>query len=201
MLRIRTLNLTHNQEGISPLHKFIEMADFETILEKAKKIQALAEGGYLGEAETAKRKLEEYIKKYGLSWEDLSNERVQDYDFQVVGNLETRIFSQIIYQIFGKNKPRQGYYKGLKHIKWISLTKRQYVEVSELFEFHKKNVKIEFEKMRNRFLSAYATDHDLFPEDHENQGKIDFDELLLINNLRNGLNPEAKFRKSLKEQN
>lgn len=177
------------------------MADFETILEKAKKIQALAECGYLGEAETAKRKLEEYINKYGLSWDDLSNERVQDYNFQVVGNLEMRIFNQIVYRIFGKNKPLQGYYKGLKHKKWISLTARQYVEVSELFEFHKKNIKTEFEKMRTRFLSAYATDHELFPEDHENQGKIDFQELMLINNLRRGLDPDVKFRKSLKEQN
>lgn len=177
------------------------MSNFETILDKAKKIQALAEGGYLGEAETAKRKLEEYITKYGLSWEDLSNEKPQDYDFQVVGNLEGVIFDQIIYTIFGKNKPQRGYYKGTKHKKWITLTPRQYVEVSELFDFHKRNVKIEFNKMRSRFLSAYATDHNLFPEDHENKGEIDFDEFLLIGNLRQGLNPDAKFRKKLQETN
>lgn len=174
------------------------MATFETIIDKAKKIQALADGGYMGEAETAKRKLEDYLLKYGLTWEDLSDETARDYDFKVSGEIERTIFNQIIYTIFGKETPPRGYYQGRKGVKWITLTPRQFVEVSELFSFHKKNAATEYKKMTDRFLSAYATDHKLFPPDHVNSGKLSLEDWSLISALQEGLDKEKRFRKSLK---
>ena len=175
------------------------MASFETILDKAKKIQALADGGYMGEAETAKRKLESYLLKYGLTWEDLSQESVQDYDFKVSGNVEKIIFNQVIYTIFGKGNQDlvRGRYRNRPGVKWVRLTPRQFVDVFELYAFHKKNVKKEFKKMTDRFLSAYASDHRLFPEDHENSAKMSLEDWEIIDALQGGLDKEKRFRKAI----
>ena len=173
------------------------MALFETILQKAKKIQALADGGYMGEAETAKRKLEDYLLKYGLTWEDLSDETARDYDFKVSGEIEIRIFNQVIYTVFGNTETPFGTYKGKRGIRWATLTPRQFVEVSELYAFHKKNAIQEYKKMTDRFLSAYASDHQLFPPDHVNSGKMSLEDWALIEALQGGLDKNMRYRKAI----
>ena len=59
-------------------------SDYESIKDRLRKIQALAEGGYAGEAEAAKRILENLCRQHGVSMDDiLDKEKISRYRFNV----------------------------------------------------------------------------------------------------------------------
>ena len=55
-----------------------------------KKVQALAERGVGGEKETAEKKLNMLMKKYGIESLELDEDRLDDYDFKFSGSIEKR---------------------------------------------------------------------------------------------------------------
>ena len=54
----------------------------ESVLEKLKKIARLAEQGYKGEADTARRLLEKQLADYGLTMEDVLDDAKQTRTFR-----------------------------------------------------------------------------------------------------------------------
>ena len=59
-------------------------SDYESIKDRLRKIYALAEGGYAGEAEAAKRILENLCRQHGVSLDDiLDKEKIGRYRFNV----------------------------------------------------------------------------------------------------------------------
>jgi len=135
----------------------------ESIIEKIKKIQALAERGVEGEAQAAKLMLEKILKQYGLTMEDLSNETAKERCFVVKTDLDKAIFIMCGYVVLGKAKTRSlCSYRGESHKFYLELTDYEFVEFSCFFEFHKSNAKKEFTRMRKDFQSAYQFKHNLY---------------------------------------
>lgn len=71
----------------------------EKKLELMKKLQALAERGVGGEKEGAQRKLEELMKKYNIEEEDLSDDKLEDFEFKYRTLFEEKLLRQLFYKI------------------------------------------------------------------------------------------------------
>ena len=65
------------------------------------KLKALAERGIGGEKETAQRKLEELMRKYGIEEADLSDEKKEGFKFKYKNKFEKKLILQIAYKTFG----------------------------------------------------------------------------------------------------
>ena len=87
----------------------------ESVLEKLKKIARLAEQGYKGEAETARRLLEKQLAEYGLTIEDILDDAKQTREFRYSNKQEFRLFMAVIVHHFGgiHDRPRQQTRKGI----------------------------------------------------------------------------------------
>ena len=73
----------------------------DRIIEKLKKILALAERGERGEADNARRMLEVELRRYGLTMEDiLTNKRTMRI-FKYNSNEERQLFVQILVNYLG----------------------------------------------------------------------------------------------------
>ena len=75
------------------------MTDREQLLQKVKKIQALAERGDHGEKESAAALLERLMKQHGIAESELSEDRREMAWFRYKTPLELRLLNQIIYAI------------------------------------------------------------------------------------------------------
>ena len=71
---------------------------FESIKSKLRKLQALAEQGYKGEAEAAKKLLDKLCEQYGVSLEDvLDQEKKNRYRFEIgKGKIWLSLFMQSV---------------------------------------------------------------------------------------------------------
>ena len=67
----------------------------ERITDKLKKLLALAERGCGGEAENARRLLEEHLRKYGLTLEDLYENKTSRRIFKYRNKEERQIIVQV----------------------------------------------------------------------------------------------------------
>lgn len=74
----------------------------EELLEKIKKIKALADRGVGGEKTTAQATLERLMQEHGITEADLEVERVETVFFPYHDELERRILIQIIFSVTGK---------------------------------------------------------------------------------------------------
>lgn len=81
-----------------------EQPSFETIKSKLRKLQALAERGYKGEAEAAKRMLDKLCKQYGVSLDEvLDREKKSRYRFNVGrAKIYLNLFMQCYANVTGK---------------------------------------------------------------------------------------------------
>ena len=176
--------------------------EFESIITKARKINELVERGIQGEAEAAKRKLDLLMNKYGLTTDDISTEATQDYDFRIQTPEEKSVLIHIAMVVCGTQKIRSGYYeKGNKKVRremWITLTPRQYVELSEMWIWHLKQFRKELKAMRQSLVTAYVNKHRLFAQDHSNSGaEISLEEMMRLQAMMASLDDSVKYRKAI----
>lgn len=71
----------------------------EKSLSLLKKLAALAESGVGGEKETAKKKLEELMARYGLTEADLSDDVISDHEFVFKDLYQKRLLRQVFYHV------------------------------------------------------------------------------------------------------
>ncbi len=85
-----------------------ENQSFESNKSKLRKLQALAEKGYKGEAEAAKRLLDKLCKQYGVSLEDiLDQEKKNRYRFEIgKGKIWLDLFVQCYANVTGSKELR-----------------------------------------------------------------------------------------------
>lgn len=91
-------------------------------------MQALAERGVGGEKETAQKKLEQLMKKYGVEDSDLSEDKEEDHEFKYHNEFEKKILRQLFYKIVPDYRSHTYYYTrgiGSKSIYGIRCTKAQ----------------------------------------------------------------------------
>lgn len=142
---------------------------FESLKKKLQKLQALAERGYKGEAENARRAIERICEQYGVNMEDvLDIETKHRYTFEIgrgrdMMNLFVRCLSSIC-DISGMTYARPS-----RSSIRIELTTLQYADTLSLFNWHKANYERELAEFRRTFMSAYVGKHDLYM-DRERKG-------------------------------
>lgn len=136
---------------------------FESIKSKLRKLQALAEKGYKGEAEVAKRLLDKLCEQYGVSLEDvLDQEKKNRYRFEIgKGKIWLSLFMQCYANVTGNRELR--YIRETNSIiRGVELTAYQFAEISNLFFWHKTNLKKDIEQTQRLVFEAYVQKHRIF---------------------------------------
>lgn len=184
-----------------------EDQSFESIKNKLRKLQALAEKGYKGEAEAAKRMLDKLCKQYGVSIEDiLDQEKKSNYRFEIgKGKIWFRLFMQCYANVTG-NKELRYYRESSSVIRGVELTAYQFAEISNLFFWHKTNLKKDIEKTQLLVFEAYVQKHRIFrdrsndPEEEEDEemedNPIDFAHLQALMMMMANLN-DNRYHKQI----
>lgn len=135
---------------------------YESIKQKLLKLQKLAEQGYRGEADAAKRAIERLCAQYGITLEEvLCVEQPKRYEFEI-GRYKymLTLFNQCYGVVTGIGKLR--YYKRSRNKIAVDLTPLQYAELSSLFEWHKANFLKDLAAMQDTILEAYVNKHNIF---------------------------------------
>lgn len=177
----------------------------ESIKNRLRKLQALAEKGYRGEASAAKAMLDKLCKQYGISLEDiLDQEKEQFYFFEIgKGKIWLELFLQCYANVTGNKSLR--YCKESNSKISVKLTAYQYAEISNLFAWHKTNLKKDLEDTQRLAFEAYVQKHRIFrkksndPEDTEDKQEdnpIDFVRLRKILAMMATLN-ENRYQKMI----
>lgn len=135
---------------------------FESIKSKLLKLQALVEKGYKGEAETAKRMLDRLCKQYGVSLDDiLDTEKTNRYRFNIG---RSKIFLDLFMQCYA-NVTGQGelkYVQATNSDILVWLTAYQFAEISNMFFWHKENLKKDLKNTERIVFEAYVQKHRIF---------------------------------------
>lgn len=138
-------------------------AEREKLLQKIKRVQALAERGEGGEKENAAALLERMMKQYGISESDIAEEHREIAWFRYKTPLERKLLVQVIYTVTGRvcygcvgtHTGRSRKQVGLE----CTAAERLEIEIS--FEFFNAALQTEIE----RFYSAFLIKNNIFPPD------------------------------------
>lgn len=128
------------------------------ILLKIRKLQALAERGVDGEATNAKILLSALCEKYGIDESKLDEEEKQWYEFEMRTSVQ-KLFLQLYVSVYGTTerylKEVELWKRGRKKIVKCKFTRAEYIEFSQMWEWHRKNYLAERKRMRELFQIAY----------------------------------------------
>lgn len=128
------------------------------ILLKIRKLQALAERGVGGEATNAKILLSALCEKYGIDESKLDEEEKQWYEFEMRTSVQ-KLFLQLYVSIYGTTERYlqevELWKRGRTKIVKCKFTRAEYIEFSQLWEWHRKNYLAERKRMRELFKIAY----------------------------------------------
>ena len=128
------------------------------ILLKIRKLQALAERGVGGEATNAKILLSALCEKYGIDESKLDEEEKQWYEFEMRTSVQ-KLFLQLYVSVYGTTerylKEVELWKRGRKKIVKCKFTRAEYIEFSQMWEWHRKNYLAERKRMRELFKIAY----------------------------------------------
>lgn len=161
------------------------------------KLKALAEQGIGGEKENAQKKLNELMKKFDISEEDISDELEQEYEFSYKGNREKALLRQIIYKVTDKKNNFYGFVytdsgRACKTKIGCKITKAQKIEIEYLFDFYKKL----YQKEEKLFFDAFIQKHQLFGtlKDGEKPTKISLEELARLQAMAFAMSNEQPLK-------
>lgn len=166
-------------------------------VELVKKLRALAENGCGGEKINAQKKLDELMAKYGIADDELDDEEIQDYFFEVHGDRERQLLVQIIYKVQGEKgtaHPVGNRLTGrvIRTKVACSATKAQKIEIEMLFDFYKRLYK----KEEQFFFDTFIQKHELFGElkDGEEGQEMSDEDYFKMRNLMRGMADETPLR-------
>ncbi len=165
--------------------------------ELLQKLKALADRGIGGEKVNAQRKLDEYMKKYGYTLEDLDEPQKISFEIKCKNETEKTLLLQIIYKV--TNNMHSAYTftwtrngKPCKNLVGCDVTTAQKIEIDFLFDFYKRL----YAKEINIFLQAFIQKHQLFGElkDGEEAKTPPKDELLRMALMEKAMSDETPLR-------
>lgn len=147
----------------------------QDIIEKIKKVKRLAEKGVDGEKESAQKRVEEMMQRYGITEADLDEEKEELFAYYVESTWGWRLLNQII----GKNFPDihamympnhkiptehrrlfKEIAKGKKHNVMCCCTAALFVEVTTFYEIMHRS----FQEQAEIFFYAFLYENDLLVE-------------------------------------
>jgi len=136
----------------------------EKVLDKLRKIKALAERGVGGEKETALRMYEELCRKYEISEDEAEAAlmRLENRWFGYSTPLEEELLVQIFYKVTGDKTHYvyTGNYSRRKK-RGCVCTELEAAEIQLLFNFYREKMKEELEA----FMIAFKQKNSLFPDE------------------------------------
>lgn len=135
---------------------------YESLKSKLKKLVALAERGYRGEADNARRLIEKLCQQYGVSLEDVMCETAPKRCVFDIGRGKCyqALFMQCYAKVTGKKEIT---YIQLSRSKIsVELTPLEYADLLGLFAWHKVHFDRDLEDLKQTMLEAYVNKHDLF---------------------------------------
>lgn len=138
---------------------------YESVREKLRKLQALAERGYGGEVEAAKAGIKRLCDRYGITPEELldmqDSEKKERYTFDVGRTkINRQLFTQCACKVLN-TKSYTCWHISRSEIE-VELTKAQFIELTELFSWHKANLEVELEEQLKLLIHAYINKHRIF---------------------------------------
>lgn len=131
-------------------------------VELLQKIKALAERGVGGEKINAKRMLDELMKKYNISEQDINEDEIRSFDINIVGFKAKSLVCQVLYSIVGNIDDRKNLYSYKDNGKkkyYIKCTNAEFVEFQAKYKFYMHHFKKELEL----FYSAFIQANGIFP--------------------------------------
>lgn len=138
------------------------MNERERLLQKIKRVQALALRGVSGEKESAAAMLDKLMKQYGISESDIAEEHREIAWFRFKTPLEEKLLFQVIYSVVGnrgvyerKNRNTKKKYK----MQGVECTPAERLEIELSYEFFKAAMETEIE----RFFRAFVNKNHIFP--------------------------------------
>lgn len=158
----------------------------DVLIERLKKIQALAERGVGGEKITAQEKLKKLLDENNMTEADLNQEEQHYYLFSYSGAPHRqRLLGQIIYKVLGHESHYSMYKsKGTRNKYGIYCTPAQKIEIDLDYEFYCNLFETEIDLL----LSAFIQKQDLFPDDaphnHINPSELNEQELEELKKLQ-----------------
>lgn len=140
----------------------------ECVMLKLQKLKVLSERGEAGEAENAKNLLKSLCEKYGIDEEKLFEEEKHCYEFEVRASVR-KLFLQLYTSIYGTSERYMNevtfWERGSKHLIKCWFTHAEYIEFSQLWDWHRKNFLEERKRMRKLFEHAYVEKFKLYPSE------------------------------------
>lgn len=134
----------------------------EKNIEKLKKLQALAEKGFGGEKETARKKLAQLMEKYGVTAEDLSDDIIGAYDFRYGNPFEKRLLLQIFYKVnYQREVMKYTYGKGKKSLLIFRATKEEAIQAELEYDFYRQL----WDEEASFLMDCFIQKHRLFRTD------------------------------------
>lgn len=188
----------------------------EKVIEKLKKLKALATRGVGGEAVNADRLFQSLCTQYHINPDDFDDEKIDRHAVKTENEEETTILSQIVWRRIGREEGVFGVLcKKLKRSDRklleeafgvkdfnavIKCTDAQFVEVMFEFEVLRQN----YAERKRAFLRAFLDTNDLLLEPTEDDAKREYtdEELNLIHESArySAFMDKAKVRKSISNQ-
>lgn len=146
------------------------MTERERLLEKIRKVQALANRGADGEKKSAAALLDKLMKQYGIDEAEIAEERLEKCFFRYKTPYERKLLVQVIYTVTGKIPFKcVGSYSGRARKQvGIDCTAAERLEIEFSYEFYKAALEEEME----RFYSAFLMKNDIFPPDSKKAEEI-----------------------------
>lgn len=137
------------------------MEDKEKILEKLRKIKALAERGIGGEKEGALKLYNDLLAKYELTSDMVELEEVIRYWIRYDDEIDKKLITQLFYKVTGdpayfiKTDKR-------RRLLGFNCTKFELNEFTFYYRFYKEHLKSEL----SIFMGAFFSKNELFPDDN-----------------------------------
>lgn len=175
----------------------------ERIIERLRKIQALADRGEAGEAINARRILEAELKKAGLTIEDILSDRRILRVFSYRDKDERNLFIQVLANVVGHKSEafqKATFNRSSKKL-FVDLTDLEYVDIKAMYDFHLAQFRKERARILKDLYRAYINKHNLFDKDPREETDapapgINPDEILRILRLVNEME-DVYFHKAL----
>ena len=141
------------------------MTERERLLEKIRKVQALANRGADGEKKSAAALLDKLMKQYGIDEAEIAEERLEKcfFRYKVIYTVTGKIPFKCVGSYSGRARKQVG----------IDCTAAERLEIEFSYEFYKAALEEEME----RFYSAFLMKNDIFPPASKKAEEIPAEEI------------------------
>ena len=174
----------------------------DRIIDRLKKLLALAERGEQGEADNARRMLEAELRRHGLTLDDIRSERKSTRVLKYCSNEGLQLIIQIILNYSGSTSEafKEARYNARKREIYIELSDMEYVDISNMCDFFKAQYRKERKRLLHDMIMAFVQKHSLYdstPQERpDNDREFDWDKLMRILALSSTME-DVTFRKQI----